>query len=333
MADLDVALRLRADASGLVGEIRLSKQELDRLGREAQRAGGRAGRARRGWAAFGREMEASRRRATALRLAMIALATGGAARVGASFLSAASDAEELRSQFAAVFRELTAEARAWARAHAEAVGRSSLDIEQYLATLQDTFVPLGFARREAFGFSRTLAQLGVDLASFKNAAEPETIDLLTSAIVGNHEAVRRFGIVITESTLKQELMNAGIAGGVQAATEQDKVLARLRIIMRSTADAQGDAARTADQYANRSRAASGEMLGRNRRATPPGPCVVHPPHMAGSDPWGRNAPNGLRPIRASCKPWRAASGNAAPLRTGARTPPRRETPKPQLEVP
>ena len=258
MPDLDVALRLRADASGLVGEVRLSKQELDRLGREAQRSGGRAGRARRGWAVFGREMEASRRRATALRLAMVALATGGAARVGASFLSAASDAEELRSQFEAVFRELTGEARAWARVHAEAVGRSSLDIEQYLATLQDTFVPLGFARREAFGFSRTLAELGVDLASFKNAAEPETIDLLTSAIVGNHEAVRRFGIVITEATLKQELMNAGIAGGAQAATEQQKVLARLRIILRSTGDAQGDAARTADQYANRVRALTGD---------------------------------------------------------------------------
>ena len=117
-----------------------------------------------------------------------------------------------------MFRELSGEAREWARVHAEAVGRSSLDIEGYLATLQDTFVPLGFAREEAFGLSSALAQLGVDLASFKNAAEPETIDLLTSAIVGNHEAVRRFGIVITESTLKQELMNAGIEGGVQAAT-------------------------------------------------------------------------------------------------------------------
>ncbi|MCY4548117.1 MAG: hypothetical protein OXC28_07105 [Defluviicoccus sp.] len=258
MPDLDVALRLRADASGLVGEIRLSKTELDRLGREARRAGARAGRAQRFWRSTGRELEETRRRATALRLAMVALATGGTARVAAGFLKAASDAQELRSQFQAVFRELTGEARAWARAHADSVGRSSLDIEQYLATLQDTFVPLGFARREAFEFSRTLAQLGVDLASFKNAAEPETIDLLTSAIVGNHEAVRRFGIVITESTLKQELMAAGIAGGTRAATEQQKVLARLRIILRSTGDAQGDAARTADQYANRVRALTGD---------------------------------------------------------------------------
>lgn len=258
MPDLDVALRLRADASGLVGEVRRSKQELDRLGRSAQEAATRAGRGRRAWAAFGREMEATQRRATGLRLVMTALATGVAARVGASFLKAASDAEELRSQFDQVFRGLSSEAREWARVHAEAVGRSSLDIEQYLATLQDTFVPLGFAREQAFQFSRTLTQLGVDLASFKNAAEPETIDLLTSAIVGNHEAVRRFGIVITESTLKQELLNAGIEGGVQAATEQQKVLARLRIILRSTADAQGDAARTADQHANQVRALTGD---------------------------------------------------------------------------
>ena len=258
MPDLDIALRLRADARGLVGEVRLSKRELGRLGREAQRAGGRARAAQRLWGGFGREMEATRRRATGLRLAMTALATGVGVRVAGSFLRAASDAQELRSQFEAVFRGLTGEARQWAEAHADVVGRSSLDIEQYLATLQDTFVPLGFARREAFAFSRVLTQLGVDLASFKNAAEPETIDLLTSAIVGNHEAVRRFGVIITEATLNQELMNAGIAGGVRAADEQQKVLARLRIIIRSTADAQGDAARTADQHANRVRALTGD---------------------------------------------------------------------------
>lgn len=258
MPDLDVALRLRADASGLVGEVRLSERELRRLGLQAERAGGRARLAGRLWSGFGREMEATRRRATGLRLAMTALATGVGVRVAGSFLEAASSAEELRSQFDAVFRGLSGEARQWAQVHADAVGRSTLDIEAYLATLQDTFVPLGFARREAFELSRTLTQLGVDLASFKNAAEPETIDLLTSAIVGNHEAVRRFGIVITESTLNQELLNAGFERGVKGATDLQKVMARVRIILRSTSDAQGDAARTADQYANRVRALTGD---------------------------------------------------------------------------
>ena len=259
MPDLDVALRIRADGRGLVGEVRRSRGEIDRLGRTTQQAGRRAARSRLAWERMGRSMEATRRRATGLRLAMASLAAFAGFRVGASFIKAASDAEELRSQFDQVFRELSTEARAWADVQADAVGRSTLDLQQYLATLQDTFVPLGFARRESFELSRTLAQLGIDLASFKNAAEPETIDLLTSAIVGNHEAVRRFGIVITESTLKQELMRRGIEGGVRAATEQQKVLARVAIILRSTADAQGDAARTSDQFANQMRRLRGNV--------------------------------------------------------------------------
>ncbi|MGH9341986.1 MAG: hypothetical protein ACRD1R_20970 [Acidobacteriota bacterium] len=169
---------------------------------------------------------------------------------GAGAIKAASDAEEMRSKFDAVFKGLSTDVRQWAATQAVAWNRSSLDLQEYLARLQDTFVPLGFAREESAKLSKTLTQLGVDLASFNNEAEPEVINALTSAIVGNHEAVRRFGIVITEGTLKQELFNMGIAGGIKEATEQEKVLARMNIIMRSTTDAQGDAARTAGSFAN-----------------------------------------------------------------------------------
>ena len=89
MPDLDVALRLKADASGLVGEIRLSKQELDRLGREAERAGSRASRAQRFWRSTGRELEATNRRATALRLAMEGLGAGGTPRIPAPLIDLA----------------------------------------------------------------------------------------------------------------------------------------------------------------------------------------------------------------------------------------------------
>lgn len=164
---------------------------------------------------------------------------------------AAGDAEELRSKFNAVFRELATETRSWAANTAAAVARSKLDLESYLATLQDTFVPLGFGRQQAADLSKTLAQLAIDVASFNNSADDETLDAFTSAIVGNHEAVRRFGIVITEARLKQELMTMGLKDGGKNATEQAKALARLNIIQKSTADAQGDAQRTAGSYTNR----------------------------------------------------------------------------------
>lgn len=189
-------------------------------------------------------------------LGRLSLFLGG---LGALSVKVASDAEEMSSKFRAVFRDQADAVRAWSEELGEALNRSALDLQGYASQLQDTFVPLGFAREQATDLSKVITQLGVDLASFNNVAEPETIDLLTSALVGNHEAVRRFGVIITQATLEQELFRLGVEGGVRAATEQQKVLARLSILLASTSDAQGDAARTSDEFANRMRGLRGEL--------------------------------------------------------------------------
>jgi len=170
--------------------------------------------------------------------------------IGTAMVRAASDAEETRSKFNTVFRDLAGDTREWAETTAAAVKRSSLDLESYLATLQDTFVPMGFARDEAAKLSQQMVQLGVDLGSFNNMADADVIRDLTSAMIGNHETVRKFGVLITEATLKQELLNMGIDAGADEVTNQQKALARLNIIMNSTTDAQGDAIRTSDSFAN-----------------------------------------------------------------------------------
>lgn len=167
-----------------------------------------------------------------------------------SVITAASDTEEINSKFSAVFKELTEQADAWAVSFAESVGRSNLEIKTFLATLQDTFVPLGFARDRAKEMSEAMTELAVDIASFNNKADADVIRDLQSAIVGNHETVRKYGVIITQATLSQELMTMGIKKGVKAATEQQKAQARLTIITKGTTDAQGDAIRTASGYAN-----------------------------------------------------------------------------------
>ena len=188
----------------------------------------------------------------AAKLMFVAMAAGAVL-----FVKEAAEVEEIVGKFDAVFKEQAAATRVWAESFANDVGRSRFAMQEFLATLQDTFVPLGFARERAAEMSKELVTLGIDLASFNNAAEPETINLLTSALVGNHEAVRRFGIIITEATLKQELLTRGIKGGTKAASEQEKVMARMAIIMRSTSDAQGDAKRTAGSLTNQVRALEG----------------------------------------------------------------------------
>jgi hypothetical protein len=187
-----------------------------------------------------------------------ALVTGGAAiaagrqliQFGRDSISAASDAEEAAAKFEQVFRTAAAGVREDLEVMAEANRRSVYDLVDFASTLQDTFVPLGFARDAAAEMSKTVVQLGIDIAAFSNRADSEVIDNLTSALVGNHEAVRSYGIVLTETVLKQELARLGYSDLTGAALETAKAQARLNIIMRASADAQGAAVREAGSYAN-----------------------------------------------------------------------------------
>ena len=196
-----------------------------------------------------------RREIGALRnnLLLYTFAVGAAARVMSGFLKQASNLQESLSKFKVVFGDASDDALDFAGTLAKSFNRSEASIIELMASLQDTFVPLGFSRQEARKLSQTLAQLSFDIGSFNNAASPEVAHALTSAIVGNHEAVRRFGIVLTEVQLKQEAYRAGIKTTAGDLTAQEKVLARVSLILRSTKDAQGDLIRTQDEFANQVR--------------------------------------------------------------------------------
>jgi len=180
-------------------------------------------------------------------------------RIPSMIFQMGSDAEENLSKFHAVFKEAADGTIVELEKMAQELGRSKFEFIEYASTLQDTFVPLGFSRQIAADMSTTLTQLTVDLASFNNKAEPDVLRDLQSAIVGNHETLRKYGIIITQSVLDQELLSQGFEGGARNATEQQKVMARLGIIMKSTTDAQGDAQRTAEGWANQTRALKSQL--------------------------------------------------------------------------
>lgn len=224
-------------------------------------------------------------------LAGVTVAAGAAAlalsaTIGKQVILAGSDVEEMMGKFDAVFRDNADNVEAWADSFGDDVGRSKFELMDFASTLQDTFVPLGFARDEGAELSKQLTELAVDLASFNNEAEPETIASLQSAIVGNHETMRKYGVIITQTTLDQKLLSMGIQGGIRAATEQEKVQARLNIIMEGTTDAQGDAARTSGSFANQSRKLKSqlsEMMGEAGRDELPEMTQV----LVEFDTWGQ----------------------------------------------
>jgi hypothetical protein len=167
-----------------------------------------------------------------------------------SSVQTASDVDEMRSKFNVVFRETAETVTRELDAMAEATNRSRFDLMGFAATLQDTFVPLGFAREEAASMSVQLVQLATDLASFNNLRTEDVVRDLQSALVGNTETLRKYGVVAQEAQIKQQALEMGLWDGKGAVDANSKAQAILALTISGTADAQGDAARTADSYEN-----------------------------------------------------------------------------------
>lgn len=221
-------------------------------------------------AAFDRNMNKSRKQTSSFtkgvqimgrQMLAIAGVGGGFYAIQRGFnaiIKAASDAEETQAKFDTVFRGISEQANKWAENFGEKVGRANQSVKSWMARLQDTFVPLGIAREEAMRLSQSLVTLAVDVASFNNKADADVIRDFTSALVGNHETVRKYGIIISETALRQAALREGLEKTYSELTDLEKVQLRYKLILEGTSDAQGDAMRTADSYANQVKRLTGE---------------------------------------------------------------------------
>ena len=170
--------------------------------------------------------------------------------VGGMTIKTASDIEEMTAKFDVVFGETAQMVKEWAKTTSEAMGRSRFAMMEMAASVQDTFVPMGFARDQAAEMSKTLTELAIDVGSFNNKLDTDVMRDFQSALVGNTETVRKYGIVITAAGIEQEILNQGWVDSKKDITEAMKIQARMNMILAGTTDAQGDAIRTSGSFAN-----------------------------------------------------------------------------------
>lgn len=183
----------------------------------------------------------------------------GAAAAGSLALAvkAASDSQEIMNKFKVVFGENTQAVKKWGEEFSDRIGRSKSEVQGMLASLQDLFVPLGFSAEEATNMSKQVSQLTVDLASFNNKADADVLRDLQAAMTGSGEVMKKYGVIVSEAAVKQELLNQGL--DPKTVTDQQKVMARLNIIMRGTTAAQGDAERSGASFANQMKRLTGKV--------------------------------------------------------------------------
>lgn len=185
----------------------------------------------------------------------LAAAAAGAfaVKVGIDSVNAASDLSESMSKVGVVFKDSAAAMVDWSEDSAQAMGLSKQAALEASSTLGNLMLSMGKVPAEAADMSRTMVQLAADLASFNNVNIEEVLMAMRSGLTGEIAPLRRFGVNLTDATLKAKALELGLYDGVGALDVSAKSTAAYQLIMEQTTTAQGDFARTSSGLANQQR--------------------------------------------------------------------------------
>ena len=102
--------------------------------------------------------------------------------------------------------------------------------------------------------------LAGDMASFYNLDLETAFEKIRSGISGETEPLKQLGINMSVANLEAYALSQGITTAYNEMSQAEQVMLRYNYLMSTTADAQGDFARTQDSYANQTRLLSESWL-------------------------------------------------------------------------
>ncbi len=178
-----------------------------------------------------------------------------------SALDAAVSAEEAGAAFDTTFGTAAARATLFLEDFANKAGLTVGEAQQLQATLGAVAQGIGFTQEASADLSIELTKIAADVASFSNisaGAEP-VLQAFRSALVGEREALKTYGIAITEAEVQSKAFEITAKRNTDELTRQDKALATLALIQSKAAVQIGDLDRTQASFANQSRALNAEL--------------------------------------------------------------------------
>lgn len=150
-------------------------------------------------------------------------------------------------------------------------GMSELSVKQYASTFQamGTAMDVGgkqienanrFLNGATDGYiglsdsmsdvSLNLTKLTADMASFYDKDQADVAKDLQSVFTGMVVPLRKYGLDLTQATLKEWAMKNGMDADIKSMTQAEKAMLRYQYVLANTTAAQGDFARTADTWHN-----------------------------------------------------------------------------------
>jgi len=201
------------------------------------------------FASFGRSVGNITKKAAAAFTAIGVAAAAGAVKA----VDMASNLAESQSKVAQIFGESSAAITAFSKTAAVSLGQSEQSVLDAAGTFGIFGKAAGLGGKDLSDFSNQFTTLSSDLASFNNTSPEDAINAIGSALRGEMEPIRRYGVMLDDAAIKAEAMAQGLYDGKGALTQQAKILAVTALVYKKTGDAQGDFAKTAGGLANQTR--------------------------------------------------------------------------------
>ena len=194
-------------------------------------------------------------------LAAAAVAAGAMAiKIGVDAVKAASDLSETISKVGVLFGDTSKDIEKFAASAAGSLGQTKQQALDAAATFATFGKAAGLSGKDLSNFSIDFVKLSSDLASFNNTSPEQAINAIGSALRGEAEPLRAYGVLLDDASLRQAALELGIVSTTKnALTPQQKVLAAQKLIFEQTGAAQGDFARTSDGLANRTRILTAQL--------------------------------------------------------------------------
>ena len=194
-------------------------------------------------------------------LAAATVAAGAfAIKIGVDAVKAATDLSETVSKVGVLFGDTAKEIEKFAEGAAGSLGQTKQQALDAASTFATFGKAAGISGKDLSKFSIDFVKLSSDLASFNNTSPEQAINAIGSALRGEAEPLRAYGVLLDDASLRQAALELGIVSTTKnALTPQQKVLAAQALIYKQTGAAQGDFERTSDGLANRTRILTAQL--------------------------------------------------------------------------
>lgn len=189
-------------------------------------------------------------------------------------INISSDLTEVENVVRTTFGNMEYKVNDFVQNSIQQFGMSELSVKQYASTFQamGTAMDVGgkqienanrFLNGATDGYiglsdsmsdvSLNLTKLTADMASFYDKDQADVAKDLQSVFTGMVVPLRKYGLDLTQATLKEWAMKNGMDADIKSMTQAEKAMLRYQYVIANTTAAQGDFARTADTWANQVR--------------------------------------------------------------------------------